>query len=774
MGIHLFGIRHHGPGCARSLLAALEALAPDALLVEGPPDGEAILPFAAGDELVPPVAMLIYPAEEPQRGVFYPFAVFSPEWQAIRFALARRLPLRFMDLALKHRLPLEKVRTEVLVKAAEAKQDEPPPNEATSGQRQGGESETSTTPTLDDDPLGLLAVAAGYSDHELWWEHQIEQRIDPTGLFEGIAEAMTVLRASQESLPGRVPRPFEAEREAAMRQTIRSAKREGFQRIAVVCGAWHGPALSERQDTAERQLAKAELLKNLPKEKVEATWTPWTYSRLSYHSGYGAGVRSPGWYEHLWNEPRSAPLRWIATAARLIRDEDLDASSASVIDAVRLSEALAAMRELPLVGLAELNEAMLAALCGGNPTPLALVRDKLEIGSRLGQIPADAPMVPLARDLEAQQKSLRLKTTTEIKTLDLDLRNQNDRACSRLLHRLALLDIPWGEVGEARGKAGTFHELWKLQWQVEFVVRVIERSVWGGTVERAATTFASDLADRIDELPKLTELLTSAMLADLPAAVERILRRLQTVAAVSADVRHLADALPPLARVARYSDVRKTEAEQLQPVITGFFERIVVGLPLACRSIDEDAAATIAESIDHVGQSLNLLQQDELVAPWRELLAALLADDAVHPLVRGLACRQLLEAGDLDDAQLHRRARLELSPAVQPHNATLWLQGVLRGSGLLLIHREALWLALDRWLTELGDELFAEMLPLVRRAFADFSSPERRTMGEKVKHLKPSDGGPTGSRPAAEGPPIDAERAARVLPVLARILGVES
>ncbi|HEY1784446.1 MAG TPA: DUF5682 family protein, partial [Pirellulales bacterium] len=402
------------------------------------------------------------------------------------------------------------------------------------------------------------------------------------------------------------------------------------------------------------------------------------------------------------------------------------------------------------------------------------VRDKLEIGSRLGQNPADAPSVPLARDLEAQQKSLRLKPTTEIKTLDLDLRNQNDRARSRLLHRLALLGIPWGEVGEARGKAGTFHELWNLQWQVEFVVRVIERSVWGGTVERAAATFASDQADRLDELPKLTELLTSAMLADLPAAVERILMRLQTVAAVSADVRHLADALPPLARVARYSDVRKTEAEQLQPVITSFFERIVVGLPLACRSIDEDAAATIAESIDHVGQSLNLLQQDELVAPWRELLAALLTDEAVHPLVRGLACRQLLEAGALDDAQLHHRARLELSPAVPPQNATLWLQGVLRGSGLLLIHRDALWWALDRWLTELADELFAEMLPLVRRAFADFSSPERRTMGEKVKHLKPTGGAPTGSRPTAEGPPIDAERAARVLPVLAKILGVES
>ena len=41
---------------------------------------------------------------------------------------------------------------------------------------------------------GMLAEAAGYTDHELWWERQIEQRRDANGLFEGILEAMTALR----------------------------------------------------------------------------------------------------------------------------------------------------------------------------------------------------------------------------------------------------------------------------------------------------------------------------------------------------------------------------------------------------------------------------------------------------------------------------------------------------------------------------------------------------------------------------------------------------
>src|SRR5215470_15130860 len=98
MSIHVFGIRHHGPGCARSLRQALDALAPDAILVEGPPDADGVLPLAADPAMRPPVALLVYRPDTPKRAVFYPFAEFSPEWQAIRFQQQRNVPVRFMDL----------------------------------------------------------------------------------------------------------------------------------------------------------------------------------------------------------------------------------------------------------------------------------------------------------------------------------------------------------------------------------------------------------------------------------------------------------------------------------------------------------------------------------------------------------------------------------------------------------------------------------------------------------------------------------------------------
>ena len=95
--IQYFGIRHHGPGSARRLLAALDALAPAVVLIEGPADLSDQLPRLADPAMVPPVALLAYPKERPEAAVFWPFAVFSPEYQALCWAVARGVPAQFID-----------------------------------------------------------------------------------------------------------------------------------------------------------------------------------------------------------------------------------------------------------------------------------------------------------------------------------------------------------------------------------------------------------------------------------------------------------------------------------------------------------------------------------------------------------------------------------------------------------------------------------------------------------------------------------------------------
>src|SRR5690348_3051522 len=104
--VHIFGVRHHGPGSARSLVRALEQIKPLCLLIEGPPDADDVIPYAAKSEMRPPVALLIHAVETPQNAVYYPFAEFSPEWQALRWALSADVPVRFMDLPQAHRMAI--------------------------------------------------------------------------------------------------------------------------------------------------------------------------------------------------------------------------------------------------------------------------------------------------------------------------------------------------------------------------------------------------------------------------------------------------------------------------------------------------------------------------------------------------------------------------------------------------------------------------------------------------------------------------------------------
>jgi hypothetical protein len=733
MSVHVFGIRHHGPGSARSVRQALGELTPDIVLVEGPPDAQDVLPLLGHADMKPPVALLVYASEAPSRAVFYPFATFSPEWQAIAYALEKKVPTRFMDLPQAHQLGTE------------------------------GEEAEGADEALHEDPLGTLAQAAGYADRELWWEHQVEQRRDARGVFEGILDAMAELRKGREPSSER-----EARREAFMRKTIRAAEKEGFARIAVVCGAWHAPALVDGPGAKSDDA----LLKGLSKTKVEATWIPWTYSRLSYRSGYGAGVASPGWYAHLWESQDRAPLRWLSRIARLLRELDLDASSASVIETVRLAEALAALRGLSMPGLVELSDATQSVLCRGDATPLALIRSKLEIGAELGEVPEETPAVPLARDLAATQKRLRMKPTAEAKPLELDLRNENDRARSQTLHRLNLLGVAWGKAERVSGsKQGTFHERWTLAWRPELAVSLVEASVFGNSIESAATAkVTSDARDA--ELPVLTALLDATILAELPGAIDRVLARIQEQSALSADVRRLMEALVPLARTTRYGSVREIRAEHLVGIIDGLFERIVVGLVAACASLDDAAAAQMSGAIAGVHESVALLDRAEQRDEWTETLRAVLERESVHGLVRGGVCRLLVEQRTIDPAELERLARLALSPAVAPAQAAAWAEGLLRGSALLLLHHDGVWSALDHWLTSLSDEAFVEMLPLVRRAFAGFGAAERRQMGEKVKKL--GGGGEAASaktRPLADD--VDPDRAALVHPVLSLILGVE-
>lgn len=741
--VHVFGIRHHGPGSARSLRQALADLSPDILLVEGPPEGEALLSLLGAPDMVPPVALLLYRPDQPAQAAIYPFAIFSPEWQAITYAQRRNIPVRLMDLPQAHLLAL----------AAREEGGNPGPAEAS---------------VMAQDPLCWLAEAAGYTDGEAWWERMVEQRRHSETLFTAVLEAMVALREA--TLPEAATltnTPWQRQemlREAATRRTIRAAQQEGFARIAVVCGAWHAPVLVTMPSSAKADEA---LLKGLPKVKVEATWIPWTYTRLTAASGYGAGVASPRWYEHLWHHPEGAARHWCIAAAHLLRQEGFTASTAQVIDTVRLAETLTAVRRHPTPGLPELMDAIQATLVDGQTTPLLLIQRQLIVGEVMGAVPANAPTLPLQRDLAARQKRLRLPATETPKTYDLDLRQANDLERSHLWHRLLILDIPWGVLGRAGRSQGTFHEVWQVQWPPELTVRVIEAAVWGNTVAEAAAARAIDLTAKIDDLPTLTDRVNQVLLADLPAAAAAVVARLETLAALTSDTAVLMEALPPLAHMLRYGNVRQTDAAMVSHVVAGLVTRICIGLPGACASLNDEAATEMHDRLLQTAAAISLLQDEAYLSAWQQTLGRLVEQVGLHGLLAGRCCRLLLDGGVYDTAAAARHLWLALSPAAEPAQAGAWLEGFLRGSGTLLLHDDRLWQTIDSWVARLPGPAFQTLLPLLRRTFATFPAAERRQMGRRARRV-----GGTVVETAVTAASVAMEHVPLALSVVAQLLGL--
>jgi hypothetical protein len=785
--VAVLGVRHHGPGSARSVVAELDRLQPRAVLIEGPADADPLLALAAAPGMAPPVALLAYAPDAPRLSAFWPYAVFSPEWQALAWAAGHGVPVRFCDLPAASTLAMREAgddddgRGEV--------DDEQAPELRWAGRR-----------PFSLDPIAEMAAAAGYDDPERWWDDVVESRLDGASPFPVITEAMGELRAAEQRLAEQAGTQAgtetlrEQRREAHMRQVLRATLRDAGGVVAVVCGAWHAPALTGPLPPAGRDAA---VLRGMPRRKAALAWVPWTHSRLSTASGYGAGIASPGWYHHLFTTPDHTVVRWMTRVGGVLRGHDLPVSSAHVIEAVRLAEALATLRGRPLAGLAEVSEATKAVMCDGDEVAAAFVHRDLVVGELLGGVPDDAPPVPLDADLRARARSLKLKIDPVEKSLALDLRKDTDRGRSAFLHQLACLRIGWGTVTDDLVKGtGTFRETWSLRWRPELAVDIIDAAVWGTTVMTAAAARIADAAANATELAAVSAIVERVLLADLPGALGPVLRALDARAAADSDVADLMTATPALVRAIRYGTVRGTDTGALAAVVHALAARVCAGLPGAVGGLADDAALALRSALDGMHAALALfnpggtngvsplspprhrgegppvtpLPRQNVRQRWLAVLASVASRRDVHGLIAGRVTRLLADAGALAWPEAATRLRAALSAGVPAAGKAAWAEGFLSGGGLLLVHDRDLLATLDAWVASLGEEEFLDVAPLLRRVFGEFSAPERASIGTAVRQLP-------GGHEAGEAPDgvaagdLDHDRAAAALATVELILG---
>ncbi len=463
----LVGVRHHSAALSAAMPAILASFDPTVVLVELPADLGGWLPWLASPDLVAPVALS---ATAPDGSLsFYPFADFSPELAALRWAREAGVPVAAFD---------RPVGARTLPEPAEAR----------------------GSPSL----LDRLADGDGGDDVEQLWDTLVEARAptSPEALRRAALSFGWLLRA--DSLHGGGISREDAAREAYMRACVARAAAQKGARVCAVVGAFHANAL-----LAEPVL---EAPPGALEDHVEYTdrigaLVPYDFELLDSRSGYPAGIRDPSLVQRAFEAFSAGETLDVALTPMLVdiahdlRRRGHVASFADVREAARLSQDLATLRGLRSPGRRELLEAIETAMAQGEPLgrgrALARSLEAVLVGQRRGRLPADAPRAGLAVSVEALLDELGLpgergpKTPKEL-TLDPE-RSPLDRRRAIVLAQLEACGVPYAErrgrgsgTGGARGEVENLTLRVSARYTPETAARLEIAGLFGATLEVAA------------------------------------------------------------------------------------------------------------------------------------------------------------------------------------------------------------------------------------------------------------------------------------------------
>ncbi|RAP75818.1 DUF5682 family protein [Paenibacillus montanisoli] len=739
---HYYGIRHLSPAGSFHLLALLQEVQPTALLIEGPSDAGHLAVQLTSRGVVPPVAMLAYTEQLPIRTLLYPFADYSPEYQALQWAHRNGCHAEFIDLPTGIALALNEKRH------AFAAEDHP--EESVSDAKPLAEPDRNMG-TVQHHLHTRIAELSGEYDYESYWERNFEHQLQPGVYQRSIVHYSAEMRALTEQDERHLaPQEFAYNeiRESYMRRKIRDAINAGHspEKIVVLSGAHHTPALTMRH-----AVMTDEELDLLPRVPTKMTLMPYSYYKLSSHSGYGAGNQAPAYFELLWTcmrqgEMGKLPALYLSTVASQLRERGTWRSTASVIEGVRLAEALASLHDGVQPTWKDLRDAAVVLFGFGDFAVVADALARTDIGTAIGSLPEGVSQTPVQDDLNRELKRLKLEKykTLVAADLELDLRENRrvkseelafiDLHRSVFLHRLAVLGIRFARKQQVRQADATWAEHWVLQWSPEAEIETVESTLKGETIELAAAYAIHEELLACATITEAAKLIRKACECGLPHIMGQATSALQRLAVDAGNFEQIAMTVHELSILLQYGSIRRIDTGSLIPLLRQLFLRGTLMLHDAA-SCNDDAAAAMASAMHamHAAAQEHYQEVDEQL--WISTLTALAARDDRNAKLSGYAFAIVLESGVAGEAECAQEVSRRLSPGIPADLGAGWFEGLSMRNRYALLSRDYLWRQLDDYISSLEADCFKRSLVFLRRAFGSFEPREKAAIAELLGDL---------------------------------------
>ena len=702
--VSFFGVRHLSPACAFHLLCFLEEKKPDYILVEGPSDGNMLIQHISNKQIKPPFALLSYTTTSPVQTVLYPFAEYSPELQAIRWADDNNVPVAFIDLPTSATIRFEKKNM------------------------------------YDENDFYVQAYKlAGEYDYESFWERNFEHCQNTNEFIEAMTDLSDTIRLMEHQADDY----YNLLRESYMKRSIVDVINKGFTNVVAVVGAYHTGGIAQGTPMTDHEMVL------LPKESIKLTLMPYSYYRLSSQSGYGAGNKAPEYFKLLWRYINAGDLAKVAPAYlaeinTIARNNGNYSSTANVIEGVRLANGLAYMHESCYPTLNDLHDSAVCLLGNGELASVAEAFAHADIGTAIGELPEGLSQTPIQDDMNRIIKKLKLEKFKSVVAQDLmlDLRENRkvknkeaafiDLSRSIFFNRLKFLNINFATKQISQNSA--WSEKWTLCWTPEAEIQVVEAVLKGETIENAAAFGIKEQLDKAEGILDVCTVIYSAYECNLMSEMPNALRRLQNLCVDAGNFCEISATCFNIANILDFKTIRNVDTDLLLPILEQLLLRGSLVI-FDCAGCNNDAAAEIVQALDklhNVSQRHYEFINDDI---WVDNLKKVAFSDNRNAKISGAVTALLLERNLISDADFKIEMSRRLSLGVPGDLAALWFEGLASRNRYALLSQVSIWQHLDEYLEKLDFDEFKRSLVFLRRTFGDFTPKEKNAIIEILADL---------------------------------------
>ncbi|WP_020620483.1 DUF5682 family protein [Paenibacillus daejeonensis] len=786
-----FPVRHHSPVCSHHLLRVMRAYRPEIVLIEGPEGASELIPVLADEATEPPVSLYCtYESDEEKAAWYYPLLSCSPEYTALKEAAARQIPCSFIDLDYRPRpgameevsasLQDEKLLTSSdfmaeLCRRMNCRSFE----ELWEKVFEIGGLSAQTDAFVRDVFTYCTLSRMCYSEQRLRREGELDREAnmrlhirqareqygrvlvvtggfhtyglldpEPEGPWQAVRDSDIADAASPKEAPNEDDTPAPGT-DPPMRKT------DGGEDTVTPEAERSEQAESGKASPGEQTYSgkpSTSLPECSPGRIGKRQHYPmiYTFEEADRLNGYASGMPYVSYYDELWAElrrGRRSPYarvsqRLLARLTREMRKQNEPVSTSDAIEAYSMLQGLTALRGKREGGVYELMDAVLACFVKGEFTlatdaPLRRLRALLT-GDKIGRVADSGWVVPIVEDVKRRAATARLElraTGKRKRTLDLYAKPRH-RAVSQLLHCLSYLvpDFAKRESGPdwVSGRhMNLVRETWSYAYSARVEARLIEQSLYGGTLHEAAVR---KLEETAAELPdhhsgELAELLLQALLMGLQETADQLYALVKAALRKDAHFLSLCRTLHALDRLHQHGRLLGLRPDEALPALLDeAYGRAVDQLPAIARAAPE--------LHDEMIQGLKLLI---MLAPARpehgleERFAALLDDRELAPRLEGVCLVLAIKQGWRLRRELVTRANgyIRGTPE-QVAKIAIYLQGVFVAGRDVFLYDDELLSEVDALISELPHDSFVEMAADLRLAFTFFTPGEKALIAGRV------------------------------------------